>query len=190
MDLIIKSLGWLVYKTMKLFERLRCKYILSLIKHGENCQIEGFGSFSYNNITMGDNVYIGENCCLISSNAQIVIGSNVMISSHAMLASGNHRINVIGELMINITEKEINDDKDIIIDDDVWIGMGAIVLKGVHIGRGSVIGAGSILTKDIPEYSIYTGGFLNKTSKRFNEDQLLEHHKILYEKKVIKNEFR
>lgn len=44
-----------------------------------------------------------------------------------------------------------------IIEDDVWLGYGVIVLPGVRIGRGSVIGAGSVVAKDIPPYSIAVG---------------------------------
>lgn len=46
----------------------------------------------------------------------------------------------------------------IVIDDDVWIGYGATILSGVHIGQGAVIGAGSVVAKDIPPYAIYAGG--------------------------------
>jgi acetyltransferase-like isoleucine patch superfamily enzyme len=46
---------------------------------------------------------------------------------------------------------------DIIIEDDVWLGVGVIVLSGVHIGTGAVIGAGSVVTRDIPEGAIAFG---------------------------------
>jgi galactoside O-acetyltransferase len=45
----------------------------------------------------------------------------------------------------------------IVVEDDVWLGSGAIVLDGVHIGRGSVIGAGAVVTEDLPPYSIAVG---------------------------------
>ena len=56
----------------------------------------------------------------------------------------------------------------IIVDDDVWIGYGCIILSGVHIGRGAVIGAGSIIYKDIPPYAVYAGGRLVKY--RFSDE--------------------
>lgn len=43
------------------------------------------------------------------------------------------------------------------VDDDVWIGHGAMVLSGVHIGQGAVIAAGSVVTKDVPSYAIVGG---------------------------------
>ncbi|RCK77759.1 MAG: Acetyltransferase [Ignavibacteriae bacterium] len=48
-------------------------------------------------------------------------------------------------------------DKPVIIGDNVWIGCRAIILKGVKIGNGAIIAAGSVITKDIPEYSIAAG---------------------------------
>ena len=57
---------------------------------------------------------------------------------------------------------------EIKIEDDVWICHGSLILSGVTIGKGSVIGAGSIVTKDIPPYSIFANGRVIR--KRFNED--------------------
>ena len=45
----------------------------------------------------------------------------------------------------------------IVIEDDVWLGFGVIVLDGVRIGKGAVIGAGAVVTKDIPEGAIAAG---------------------------------
>ena len=56
----------------------------------------------------------------------------------------------------------------IVIDDDVWIGHGAIILSGVHIGQGAVIGAGSVVAKDVPPYAIWVGNSVKKY--RFSEE--------------------
>lgn len=47
--------------------------------------------------------------------------------------------------------------KGIVIEDDVWVGGGSIILPGVTIGQGSIIGAGSVVTKDVPSYTIVAG---------------------------------
>ena len=57
---------------------------------------------------------------------------------------------------------------DIQIEDDVWIGYEALILQGVKIGRGSIIGARSVVTKDIPPYSVYVGTRILK--RRFPDD--------------------
>ncbi|MBE5959640.1 MAG: CatB-related O-acetyltransferase [Lachnospiraceae bacterium] len=66
----------------------------------------------------------------------------------------------------------------IIIEDDVWIGFGVIILSGVRIGKGSVIAAGSIVTKDVPPYSIWIGNSVKK--KRFSDAIISELSKIDY----------
>ena len=59
---------------------------------------------------------------------------------------------------------------DIVVDDDVWIGYGATIMSGVHIGKGAVIAAGAVVVKDVPPYSI-VGGVPAKVIKyRFPED--------------------
>jgi acetyltransferase-like isoleucine patch superfamily enzyme len=47
--------------------------------------------------------------------------------------------------------------RPVVIEDDVWIGIGAIVLKGVHVGAGARIGAGAVVTKDVPARAVLRG---------------------------------
>lgn len=80
-------------------------------------------------------------------------------------------------------EKLPENDRDIIIDDDVWIGINAIILGGVHIGTGSVIGAGSVVTKDVPPYAIVGGNPAKVIRYRFTEEEIKTHTEILERKK-------
>lgn len=81
--------------------------------------------------------------------------------------------------MFDVKEKKPENDLKVIIEDDVWLGTGAIILKGVTIGRGSVIAAGALVTKDVPPYSI-VGGLPAKVIKmRFSEQELKEHKRLL-----------
>ena len=102
-----------------------------------------------------------------------------MFGPNVMIATGNHRFDVIGTYMSDVKEKREDDDKDVVIEDDVWIGMGVIILKGVHIGEGSIIGAGTIVTKDIPPYSIVTNKVTNNIRQRFTQEQLEQHKRML-----------
>ena len=71
---------------------------------------------------------------------------------------------------------------DITVDDDVWIGFGAIVMSGVHIGQGAVVAAGSVVTKDVPPYAIVGGVPANVIKYRFNDDIINELLKLDFSK--------
>lgn len=71
---------------------------------------------------------------------------------------------------------------DIVLEDDVWIGYGSIILSGVHIGQGAVVAAGAVVTADVPPYAI-VGGVPAKIIKyRFREDVIQELLQVDYGK--------
>ena len=72
-------------------------------------------------------------------------------------------------------------DKDIIIEQDVWIGANVTILKGVRIGRGAVVAAGSVVVRHIPPYAI-AGGIPAKIIKfKWDFDDILTHESFLFE---------
>ena len=145
---------------------------------GSNLSISGIG-----NIYIGNNSSIGGNCILLTTKAKIIIGDHVMIAPHVCIVTGNHRIDVIGRYMNTIMdhEKREEDDKDVIFEGDNWVGLGSIILKGVHVGIGAVIGAGSVVTKDVPPYALVCGNPAKVIKMRFLEEEIIKH------KEVIKN---
>ena len=62
------------------------------------------------------------------------------------------------------------------IEDDVWVGYGTIVLTGLTVGRGSVVAAGSVVTRDIPPYSIAAGVPARVIGKRFDDQATIDRH--------------
>lgn len=100
------------------------------------------------NIHLGKNVFINSSCHF-QDQGGIYIGDNVLIGHNVTLATINH------DLDPKMSRK--NHHAPIFIKDNVWIGSGAIILPGVTIGEWSVIGAGSVVTKDVPPYSVYAG---------------------------------
>ena len=73
-------------------------------------------------------------------------------------------------------------DKDIVVEDDVWIGTRAIILKGVTIHKGAIVGAGAVVTKDVPPYSIVAGNPAKIVKMRFTDEEIKKHEAILLEK--------
>jgi acetyltransferase-like isoleucine patch superfamily enzyme len=140
---------------------------------GHNCD------FYYKNIHVGNNVFIGERASFIASIANIYIGNYVMFGPNVTIRGGDHRIDVLGEYMFNVKKKLPENDQDVVIEDDVWIGCNVTILKGVRIGRGAVVAAGSVVIKSVPNYAI-AGGVPAKIIKyRFDETQIIEHEKLI-----------
>lgn len=163
MQKIKKSVGYLIYillgswlphyqlhHTWRLPKVIRsfCG-ILMFNKCGKNVDIGRHISFS-NNIKLGNNSSIGDYAHIQGS---INIGNNVMIAPHCAFIGTEHNITKATIPM----NKQGEYDGLITIEDDVWIGYGVIILKGVHIGKGSVCAAGAVVTKDVPSYAIVGG---------------------------------
>lgn len=81
------------------------------------------------------------------------IGDNVMMGPEVTILTHTHRIDRTDIPM----GKQGSMVSEVIIGDDVWIGMRAIILPGVRIGSGVVIGAGAVVTKDVPDYAVVGG---------------------------------
>ena len=103
-------------------------------------------------VKIGKDTFIGHETIIMGGNSTIIIGKNCDISSRVNIISGTHKIDMHGQ-------RSAGDGigKDIVISDGVWIGFGASVLPGITIGEKSIIGAGSVVTKDIPAYTIAVG---------------------------------
>ena len=113
------------------------------------------------NIHCGNDVIINMNCTFVDNN-RIDIGNNVLIASDVKIYTATHTTDVVGRT--NSQEnKKISGcfcrtfSCPVRIEDNVWIGGGAILLPGVVIGRNSVIGAGSVVTRSIPENCVAVG---------------------------------
>jgi len=104
-------------------------------------------------LIIADDTHVQPRCQLNAYKSEIRIGRHVEIAPNCALYSYNHGV----ELGIDIGDQPVISKGGIIIEDDVWLGFGVIVLDGVKIGAGSIIGAGSVVTSDIPENSIAAG---------------------------------
>ncbi|MBN1480450.1 TIGR00374 family protein [candidate division KSB1 bacterium] len=104
-------------------------------------------------IEIGDFSNIGANCRL-GTTSQIKIGRHVLLAANCYVGGAQHNYD---RTDVPIMRQGYDSRGGVTIEDDVWLGMDVKVLDGVTIGTGSVIGAGSVVTKDIPPYSIAMG---------------------------------
>ena len=111
------------------------------------------------NISLGSNVSFGPRSLIYTTRATLSIGSHVMFGPEVMIITGDHRIDIQGMYMDEVTNemKLPENDRPVVIEDDCWIGARVTILKGVTIHTGCVIAAGAVVLKDVPEYSIYYG---------------------------------
>ncbi len=142
----------IIYKIAKKVESITNYFYLSDIKKiGRNLEIKFPVCFEgKENIEIGDDVSINA-FVHIWGQGGVKIGNRVMIATHTIITSLTHDYNLENMRYAPAIVKEV------IIDDDVWVGSGVIIMPGVKIGKGAVIGAGSVVTKDIPAYAIVYG---------------------------------
>jgi len=103
-------------------------------------------------LKIGDHSNIGP-YCYIGCSGYIEIGNNVMMSPRVSIYAENH---VFDRIDTTIQSQGVHR-QFVKIEDDCWIAANSIILAGVTIGKGSVIAAGSVVTKDVPPYSIVAG---------------------------------
>ena len=114
------------------------------------------------NIEIGENSEIGSNARLMII-GNLKIGDNVMMAPDVFIVDSNHRFN---KKDVPIKNQGNDSPRNIEICDDVWIGARAIILPRVKIGKGAIVAAGSVVTKDIPSYSIVAGNPAKIIKKR------------------------
>lgn len=161
-------------------------------------------------ITVGNHSYGNINVMCYNKNIEkLLIGNYVSIGERCFFQlGGNHRYDIftlypIRQKKIDHLFIEAESKGPIIIEDDVWIGQGCNILSGVKIGRGSVIALGSVVTKNVPPYSIVGGNPAKIIKYRFSKpiiEKLLSdnislnkmdiqktNYSVLYEKLTIDN---
>lgn len=124
---------------------------------------------------VNSNTILGKNCNFngmkIKGNGKVVIGNNFHSGQECLMVTSYHKYDE-GDAIPYDTKEDI--DKNIIIEDNVWLGDRVIILGGVKIGEGAIIQAGGVVVKDIPKYAI-AGGYPAKVFKYRN----IEHYEKL-----------
>ncbi len=115
-------------------------------------------------IQIGDYCYVGDGTRIWSAGS-IKIGNRVLIAHNVNIHDNNsHPMDKVARhehaknLYAGFSPDNMNlNEKPIVIEDDVWIGFNAIILKGIKIGEGAIIGAGTIVNRDVPPNTIAKG---------------------------------
>mgnify|MGYP002764822850 CR=1 FL=1 len=115
-------------------------------------------------------IIIGDNCCLgenihITAIKNVIIHDNVLTGRYVYISDNAHGKTTLDECIIPPVERNLYSKGDIIIEKNVWIGERVCILSGVHIGEGAIIAANSIVTHDVPKYTL-VGGIPAKVIKQ------------------------
>lgn len=149
-------------------------------RYGKDFVFDPFGSYTFERISVGDYVSISRGAKFSASNSSISIGNKVMFGPNVTIMTGDHNTSCVGRYMYDVIEKRPEDDQPVVIEDDVWVGTGAIVLKGVRIGRGAIVAAGAVVTKSVLPYSIVGGVPARRIGARWSVCEIERHENALY----------
>jgi acetyltransferase-like isoleucine patch superfamily enzyme len=156
---------------------IRFKYLLKGYRIGKNFVVGKQGYIDKKDFEAGNEIYIGP-YHYISSNTKI--GNFCLISDRVHIVGHDHTFEKIGTPTILAGRPEYQ--PETILEDDVWIGHAVTIIRGVKIAEGSIVGANSLVTKDIPPYSIYGGVPAKFIRMRFSSDEeRIEHSKKIKE---------
>lgn len=141
--------------------------------------------FPFDSVEVGKYTYGKLNMIWMAEKANVKIGNYCSIGPEVkFLVGGEHdyrRISTFPFQTLIYSEKCKNNlNRDIVVEDDVWIGYDSLILSGAHIGQGCVIGARSVVTGNVPPYSVYVGNKVIK--KRFSDNIIKKLKTIDYSK--------
>lgn len=134
--------------------RLRAAAGHRLLEHaGEDINIEHGATFgSGKGIRLGARSGLGIDAEIMGP---VAIGDDVMMGPRCLIVSANHRFD---DLTVPMNRQGWRDDDyPVVIEDDVWIGANVTITAGVRVGHGSILAAGSVVTRDVPPFSIVGG---------------------------------
>ena len=144
--------------------------------------------FNCDLVHVGNKTYGDLNIISFNNKTKLSIGSFCSLAQDVhFLLDAEHPIHNISTFPFQVAilaekEGEAFSKGDIVVDDDVWFGFGAVIMSGVHIGQGAVIAAGSVVTKDIPPYAIVGGVPARVIKYRFSAEMISELLKLDYNK--------
>jgi acetyltransferase-like isoleucine patch superfamily enzyme len=110
----------------------------------------------------GKYTFIADNCRICP---KVVIGNYVMFGPEVTITGADHRFDKPGVPIIFSGRPAL---ENTLIEDDVWIGFGSVIMAGITVGRGAIIAANSVVTKDVEPYGVYAGVPAKKIKERFS----------------------
>ncbi len=147
-----------------------------------NCKFKGFNKVYSNcylsNVELGLHSYVSTNCNIQNTK----IGNYCSIGPNVTIAPGKHPAHIFPSThpvfyslkkqngYTFVKNQKFDETQNVVIENDVWIGVNAVLLDGVHIANGAIVAAGALVTKDVTPYTIVAGVPAKMIKKRFETD--------------------
>ncbi len=165
----------LMFVLRYLFNIMRTWYLFQIkypwVKYNGFVRVLNGASFARFPIEIGNNVQFGS-----YSNVEfpVIFGNQILMAGRvSFIGRTDHDFSVPTQYM---WDGKRGDDGICVVEDDVWIGYGSIIIGGLKIGKGSIIAAGSVVTKDIPPCEIWGGIPAKKIRNRFKHEKDKKQH--------------
>lgn len=144
------------------------------LKIGNDCYIGRYVELGpSSNIEIGDQTSIQDRSIFVGD---VIIGRYCLISLNVLISSGKHYFDINPWELIRDQDRRVLQDgklaalhsKPVVVEDDCWIGVNAVVMPGVVVGKGAVIGANSVVTRNVAPYTVVAGAPAKVIKKRLN----------------------
>ena len=175
----------------------RIKNIIDKLFHVNRCSEYGYMAenaflapdvllFSKKNLYLYENTSIPDGAIILNPRSKFIMKRGSFSSYNLCVCPGNH-MPVVGMWKHDVTDeiKDILDkegkfDRDIIVEEDVWLGINVTLLNGAHIGRGCIVGAGCVISGEWPPYMVIAGNPAKIIKPVFPLDDIICHEEKLY----------
>lgn len=132
------------------------------------------------NLFLYDNTSIMANWTFVSDTGRFIMKDNSISGPNLTVITGNHNRLIDHALEDCIANRLADVEKDVVVEEEVWLGSNVTLLPGVTIGRGTTVAAGSVVTHDLPPYTLCAGIPAKVKKVYWTIDQMLEHEKYIY----------
>ena len=133
------------------------------------------------NVYLYENTHILGHSVIITTKAKFIMKKNSATAEGLTVVTGNHPF-FVGEFFLKKGGyMDIQEARDVIVEEDVGMYSNVTLLSGITVGRGAVIGSGTVCRKSIPPYAIVVGNPAKVIGFRFSPEEVIEHEKVLYE---------
>ncbi|MDP1863762.1 MAG: CatB-related O-acetyltransferase [Thiobacillus sp.] len=172
---------WILVAGRQLQTKIKAFACRKVLTHGDDLHLGARTRiWAPSHVRMGNQVYVGKD---VHIEANCRIGHFCLVANRvAIVGRHDHDFSAVGypvRFSPWVGSKRLPSQyahEEAVIEDDVWLGYGTIVLTGVTVGRGSVVAAGSVVTRDIPPYSIAAGVPAKVIGKRFDDQATIDRH--------------